>query len=220
MSFYVQEENLTSKIDQEHKKGKVISRKLASENINSSLAISLRKLNTTKNENLSGTIVTTEEKNAFDDISFLINSTQVNQYNKQEIFQQKVSAIYNKVSQNPKIYSDMISLKLEDSLIDNDSASTSHLFALAATLPLGPSSIQNTAEKIIIDFTKLNREWDEELFKNALQLYYVQSLVKNERDESTISSFIESCTDQKIKRVMMQLDAEISNISKTEEDFQ
>lgn len=199
-----------------------VNRQTASTNFANNLAFSFRRINnlqkSEKNGKESGDYVSEAEKKAMMDLNYLSNSYFfANKNIDQASFQQQSKDIQIRISQNQKLYNEMLNYKLEDTLLANDNKSSTQLFAMAASLPLGPSNIQNTSEKILIDLTSMDREWDEELFKNALQFYYVQNLIKNEKNATLIEGFIDKCPNETLKKRILQIDKEINIYSKNEE---
>lgn len=197
-----------------------VNRQTASLNITNNLAFSFRKINAQQKSGKdgSGEYVSVAEKNAIQDLNYLSNSYFfANKNIDQASFQKQNQEIHLRVKQNPKLYNEMLSFELEDSLMANENKSSTQLFALAASLPLGPSTMQNSSEKILIDLTSMDREWDEELFKNALQFYYIQNLIKNERTDTFVENFLDRCPDDALKQKIVQIDKEINIYSKNEE---
>jgi hypothetical protein len=199
-----------------------VNRQTASINIENNLAYSLKKINTQQrleqNEIEIGKDNSELDKNAVIDLNFLINSYfSINKNNDQTIFQKKNEEVRLRISQNQNLYNETLNLVLENSLLANNNKTSSQIFALAASLPLGPSSMQNSSEKLLIDLMSADREWDEELFKSALQFYYIQNLIKNEKNDTLIKTFITRCPDENLKQKILQIDKEINIYSKKEE---
>lgn len=135
-------------------------------------------------------------------------------------FPRKNQEILLRISQNIEFYNEILNFKIQDSLLANDNKLTTQLLALAASLPLGPSPIHYLSEKILIDLTTTDRKWDEDLFRNALQFYYIQNLIKNEKNDSLLINFSEKCPNEELKKKILAIDKEINIYSKNKEDEQ
>ncbi len=198
-----------------------INRDIASVKIANNLAFSFRKINAQQKLEQNG-LATDEffyesEEETIADLNYLSNRYFFdNKFIDQATFQKQDQEIRLRISKNPKLYDEILKLQLEDSLLANNNNTSIQMFALASSLPLGPSSMQYSSEKILIDLVSMDREWDEELFKNALQFYYIQNFIKNERNDTLLTDSLEKCKNEKLKQRVLRIDREINIYAKNE----
>lgn len=199
------------------------TRAISSQEVTNNLVISLRKINEhQKNENPK----THETGHSL--VDFQKADADLN-YFKDHFFskdkkvdlkktQQQAQEIQLRVSENKKLYNERLHIKLEDSLLNSDDMLTTQLFALAASVPLGTSSIQYSAEKILMEMAAMDRTWNEDMFRNALQFYYIQSFIKNEQSDTLKDYFLEKCPDEQLRKKILEIDKEINNYAISKED--
>lgn len=149
-------------------------------------------------------------KKAHEDINFLIAQT-LNGTPEDR------AEIDLRIRNNRDLYNEVLSLILQDALWANDEKRMSLLFSLSASIPIGSSPIQNQAENILLDLAGAERPWNEELFRNALQFYYIQNFIQHIESDALLEHFVEKCSDVQLRKKIIAIDKEINIYSKKKE---
>ena len=191
----------------------IIKRSIASINISTELTTALGKINNQQTSKVTNQI-------ASEDLSYL-KAEYFPDKNVvgQTAFQNNNQEVHERVSQNKELYNEILDQKIQDALLANDDKAIIQLFYLAASLPLGQSKIHNLSENILIDMASKDKEWDEDLFRSALQFYYIQNVIKNDKNSSLGAHFTDKCQDENLKIKILAIDKELNIYSKNEEDL-
>lgn len=123
------------------------------------------------------------------------------------------------VSKNKDQYSTELQNQLEDALKKNDESAQSEVLAIASILPIGPSPLYEESQHIMQTFSEGSQKWNESLFKNALQLFLIQSIYRSEDSSRFKNELIQSAENEELKNKIERMftDIEINNTEKVDQ---
>lgn len=111
-----------------------------------------------------------------------------------------LESIKDDVAKNKETYSKELLKQIEEASRNNDEKALSEIFAISSVLPLGPSPLAEESQRVIYSMSQGNQNWNEALFKNALQLFIIQSIYRSEDHSRFKEELMENADSDELKQ--------------------